>query len=486
MAVLRYLFDLVAHSRVSITPVVISTLDSNDQILTHRIPVEVNHPPPSNVIFDGLTFQATKGGVYFNNVSGSVAVQNVTFVNCTFASSNTMPDWNAVDLEYIDGVHFLFNKIQDPLAPVFVHPFAHGLYLTNSNYAEVEGNDISGCSNASGLLMIEVMSGVVRNNRVHDNLSNLLLHQSSLLRVEGNDLYCPGEVGDSTLGGASFEAANVTDSVFRFNRIADGCETEIGSSARDVAYFASWWIDTACDSITTQNRVYQNVFFGKTKQAMSPAKRPFEIMFLDQCPVVEPYASTRNVFKNNVFSHGVQRLLYLENPVAGFDFREYFEGNLVGRGTGEDGVIGYNAGTVSVDYSVAEADANIDLSDRWDRNRSGDPSFKNIDDLVGSGSWVPELWDFHLKAGSAAIDSGVALTTTSGAGTAATTMTVGDARFFVAGDWILIGEAGWRQIDTVNYVANQLTLKTAATWPDGAGITLGYLGAAPDIGAYEY
>ncbi|MGE0824616.1 MAG: right-handed parallel beta-helix repeat-containing protein [Candidatus Binatia bacterium] len=102
--------------------------------------------------------------------------------------------------------------------------------------------------------------------------------------------------------------------------------------------------------------------------------------------------------------------------------------------------------------------------------------------------------DFHLQSNSPLIDAGAFLTTTTDSATEGTVMQVKDARYFYdgfglaheQGDAIqLQGEAKTVRITKIDYDTNTLTLATPVTWTVGQGVTLPYVGRAPDIGAFE-
>jgi hypothetical protein len=105
--------------------------------------------------------------------------------------------------------------------------------------------------------------------------------------------------------------------------------------------------------------------------------------------------------------------------------------------------------------------------------------------------------DFHLAAGSPAIDKGSALTKAVNAGSGSTSLVVDRASYFQDGycangeclntpDSIVIGNSGSIRIASIDDRTNTITLATAATWTAGTPVTLPYKGAAPDIGAFEY
>jgi hypothetical protein len=102
-------------------------------------------------------------------------------------------------------------------------------------------------------------------------------------------------------------------------------------------------------------------------------------------------------------------------------------------------------------------------------------------------------YDFSLQEGSPMIDAGAFLTQTNGSGNNSVTMAVEDAGWFMDGfgvvnaDTIQIeGQTGYAIITSVDYSSNTLSLDRALTWDDGKGVSLKYVGAAPDIGAFEF
>ena len=99
---------------------------------------------------------------------------------------------------------------------------------------------------------------------------------------------------------------------------------------------------------------------------------------------------------------------------------------------------------------------------------------------------------FQVPSGSPAIDSGVALTRTSGNGNG-TVVRVQDARYFFdgfkipgeSGDMIVIGSQSPVQIVSIDYARNELTLARSIQWPNNAPVNLQYAGNGPDVGAHE-
>lgn len=146
--------------------------------------------------------------------------------------------------------------------------------------------------------------------------------------------------------------------------------------------------------------------------------------------------------------------------------------------------------------------ADNDIDTNW-LSTDGDPAFVNPDVSDKASTTLPDL---SLQASSGAIDGGIHLTETVGAGTDSTTLVVGDASYFQDGTWgaeisavepdrIAIGTvSNTVQVATVDYDTHTITLAAAMSWSDGAPIWLAndsagravLVGAAPDLGADEY
>jgi hypothetical protein len=121
----------------------------------------------------------------------------------------------------------------------------------------------------------------------------------------------------------------------------------------------------------------------------------------------------------------------------------------------------------------------------------GNPKFVNaaVDLLDPANANYP---DFHLQETSDCIDAGAYLTKTVTAGSG-TEIAVEDAHYFidgwgiVEGDLIqLEGQTVTARITSVDYNNNTLTVDKSLTWTNGLGLSLTYVGSAPDIGAFEY
>jgi len=112
--------------------------------------------------------------------------------------------------------------------------------------------------------------------------------------------------------------------------------------------------------------------------------------------------------------------------------------------------------------------------------------------------------DWHLQAGSPAIQAGGPLTTAVGTGSNSTTLVVADADYFqdgmgltavgVQADWIRIGTSTNVQISAINYSTNTITLANPVSWSGGTSVYLYknskgdtvLFGNNPEIGAFAY
>jgi hypothetical protein len=105
--------------------------------------------------------------------------------------------------------------------------------------------------------------------------------------------------------------------------------------------------------------------------------------------------------------------------------------------------------------------------------------------------------DFHLAAGSSAIDQGAPLTKAVNDGENSVTLVVDRASYFQDGyclheeclyvaDSIVIGNAPPVRVVRIDDRTNTIILASPRTWKPGAFVSLPFNGAAPDIGAFEY
>ena len=112
---------------------------------------------------------------------------------------------------------------------------------------------------------------------------------------------------------------------------------------------------------------------------------------------------------------------------------------------------------------------------------------------TGERLWDTETPEFFLSIGNSAIGGGSHMTTASNTESASTSLDVADAKFFVANEWIRIGESNLiRKVTDVDLDNDILTLDLAASWSSGDKIyhAIDFAGKPiigdPDMGAYGY
>lgn len=99
--------------------------------------------------------------------------------------------------------------------------------------------------------------------------------------------------------------------------------------------------------------------------------------------------------------------------------------------------------------------------------------------------------DFHLQSNSPVIDAGQFLTQTTQAGQGML-ITVRDVDYFsdghqvTGGDWVQVGSNEPVQVVAVDYNSHTLTVNKVIEWQANEGVSYPYVGAAPDMGVYEY
>jgi len=189
----------------------------------------------------------------------------------------------------------------------------------------------------------------------------------------------------------------------------------------------------------------------------------------------------------------VNNIFYFPESIGDIGWRAYY--------VSPDSVPGFSAANnlawcTGTSCALLGRDNSVTFKADAPGNQVADPKFTNY-----SGN------DFHLAAGSPAIDAGANLTNAAsydyGSGT---TLLVNDASYFQDGygltgvqpDWIAIGSptnpSNIVQIVSINYSTNTIILASPITRTPGAPIYLykdssgrqTLSGSAPDIGAYEF
>ncbi len=201
---------------------------------------------------------------------------------------------------------------------------------------------------------------------------------------------------------------------------------------------------------------------------------------------------TYNKIYNNSFLHNGW------NMATGPDVRTSALGFSVYSG---NHIVKYNSvkNNVYYDHYQTYGSYNVNLGDQtfegnWDGDTQGDPKFVNASKTPGDpmDSTLPDL---HLQTGSPCIDAGTYLTVITSTSGSGTSFQVAESSYFmdgwgipnVMGDEIQLYESSeTARIVSINHSTNTITVDRDLTWKQNQGISLSYVGAAPDIGAYEY
>jgi len=191
-----------------------------------------------------------------------------------------------------------------------------------------------------------------------------------------------------------------------------------------------------------------------------------------------------NHIYNNVFYNNGQQSDYM-GFAGGIYFADWGEGDPTGNVVKNNIPLSNRNGLISTD---AVDDPQV-VENNWNDN-SLDPGFVN---LAGDDPTDPSLPDFHLAAGSPAIDAGTWLTTITSPDGTADSFTVADADYFMDGWGIIEGDAiqldgqtETANITSVDYDTLTITVDRPLTFVTGQGVALVYNGAAPDLGMYEF
>jgi hypothetical protein len=198
----------------------------------------------------------------------------------------------------------------------------------------------------------------------------------------------------------------------------------------------------------------------------------------------QDHADNNRIYRNSFYHTGHQET----DP--GFQGGIYFA-NWSGQspvGNVVKGNIFYDNKNGAVTYE-GQVDPQV-IENNWDQN-SVDPVFVNP---AGSDPDNPNLPDLHLQADSPCIDAGEFPTTITSVAGSGTEFQVEDARYFidgwgiphVQGDEIQLSDGQPARITNVNYATNLITVDKVLMWTQNQGISLAYVGGAPDLGAYEF
>jgi hypothetical protein len=268
-----------------------------------------------------------------------------------------------------------------------------------------------------------------------------------------------------------------------------------------------WYGEANEAGYVTDNRVYNNTFFGYDQGCITIPGEEGMDKVLDPPPMNEAnppqqfgekFAFGDNLFLNNILVPG--RYQFHINwtwqkeltgkPVAvtvlGLLKEVRFQNN-------DFYADGDGGGLVYVRQDTGKTPAKLISWGDTQFDRKYPKTFK--DNLQKNPLFVnPEATDFHLKDSSPMIDAGTFLTRTTGSGVDSIEMPVEDPMFFYdgfgiegeKGDLIQVkGQTETARVVHIDYQKKTLKLDRSLSWENGQEVTLAYTGSGPDVGAYE-
>jgi Protein of unknown function (DUF1565) len=434
-------------------------------------------------------FEVSRSGYYGIYIGGEA--HHLQIVNCNVHDSGSSGIW-------IEGP--LSRPSMSLIGNNQSHNNAQGgitVWQLDGGYLRIEGNQTFSNTGTGNYDAIQVGGGnggahhvVVRNNISHDNgqadtgEDNLDLGGHKINHhylVEGNQVY--GGTGSVKLHSGDTQISAYTAGVsgyhiFRFNQITGKGYVSYEFPNPIVSYNNTFVDCGQCFMI-----------YGENGNAMQSA---------GDSTYTGGDAGRMN-WKNNLFFQSQassQNMLLTASPSSGTIDVRYnsvrFQSNLYGFSSKQQ--IAWGAAGLFTGLNTASGFASY-------QNSYG-PNYPDVNSGITTAAATSVFTsygtrDYHLAAGSPAIDAGRPLTFATNAGTNATQIKVDRASYFQDGyctggeclytpDTIVVGSNPPVQIVSVDDVNNVITLAQPITWLVGAAVTLPYVGQAPDVGAFEY
>jgi len=449
----------------------------------------------SYITIDGLTIDQVNGW------GRAVNSSYITLSNNVFTNAITQGSLGSI--KFIMGGHnkIINNKIHSGNDNIFVLNSDHNLIANNEitsgrhslwtikggNYNVVRGNYFYNELEKIGEIF-DAFDPIYGQDELHFGLSEKNATKYNL--VEDNIFaYTPASGISAPYGGLQYAAQNgvIRNNTF-YNITGPGIEI---ASYSDEAEF------------TTGNRIYNNVFYKNHFGGMRVST--------NESHQLEDNLVKNNIFYNNDFEDNDGRFnswAQLDGQLTQIITRPSSGAMFVNNAIfGHDQEDSYAIARIFFNdddsrgpehYSVLQAEQQ--LPEIFTNNLNLSPEF--ID---------PLNYDFHLSSASELIDRGAHLTRTLNAGSG-TVMAIEDANYFYD-SYNINGEIGdtiqlensvqfetatqletTNQVDpnvqtativSIDYQQNTLALDKPLQWSAGQGVSLLYVGSAPDVGAFE-
>ena len=492
------------------------------------------------IVINSLNFVNHIGGAILVGTSyaaGPYFTNHITIENCTFKNMNTQTQgiglsavvaaWNTTHFQFLNNT--MLDAGQTP--PVggwgpqatlvqLEQQCCEHVQLGSTSYSRVDGNTLIGAGHGSITLNTWDFNGpnqgpaneynVIQNNIVEPLWGDGITLDGNSQRniVQNNQI---SYAGTSTTYGKAGLYVGGPQNILRRNVVTysgldlydplgvNGVPLYGGPYSQDGIKVASWTcsgcgvFDTGIH-LANGNRIYNNDFYR------------------NQGYGAELFSGQDNALMNNLF---VNNIFYANNPLGGshapsLSFNTYNSPDIQWTT--------FPNGNNFISNIIAHADANDNLTPNWSNlveyvasSFTDDWTLNTVPTgFVGNKEANPGFVNaasnnFNLIPGSAAIDAGAPLTTTTASGSQVTVIPVADASFFSegacdtstpasaatpdcvlsSGDVIRLGSGATVAVTAVNLAANTITVSAPVSFAANTGVFTSYLGAAPDIGALE-
>ncbi len=390
--------------------------------------------------------------------------------DCTMEEARS---WSGIQCTNCNYNRYLNNTVQRSMnISQWGHTGGNMWNNTDCTHCLFEGNHFSRVGHCPLNFRFECPFNVVRGN-VFDNRwgRNFEFFSTPRTLIE-NNIITNGFDGSGSADGRA--KLFIIDSIFRRNLIYRNWYGPLvinaykATSQRDLEPFSM-----------ARSRLYHNTWYRNQDYG-------FEMSDYSREQGATKYV-TGNVFVNNIFfdndPNGGHLALLLWANIA--DDNRWLSNVLCGDQPGRKTVRYDTPGPSNTSWpglTMTAEEANEQKPEQFEGNLDVAPQFVDAD-----------ADDYHLAAASPCLDAGRPLTRATAEGRGRE-LPVEDARYFYdgfgipgeEGDLISIGEDGTSaRVVKADIEKNVLTLDREVAWKAGDGVSLPYVGKAPDLGAYE-